>query len=164
MKQKISWFEWFAVVIKEFAAEVATKPQYEVVDFLECKKTGFTKAVIKLSERHTIERYISELIMNNELIGNFDPITVRTLTYLATLEQLQPDYSIVVQKMTTEVDDYILEVKSKKERTTIKKSPSEISKNQKLISKFNPIEANKIGYMAGVRETVKEYQLVRNKT
>ncbi|HCR5123811.1 TPA: hypothetical protein OO122_003114, partial [Legionella pneumophila] len=64
MKQKISWYEWFADMLKEFVAETAKKPQYEIVDIFECKKTGFTKAVIKLSERHTKEKNISDIIMD----------------------------------------------------------------------------------------------------
>lgn len=163
MKQKVSWYEWLGILLKEFKTEIANKPQYEIVDLLECKKTGFTVAIVKLSERHTIEEYICDLINNNELISYFDPITIRTLTYLATLEQLQPDCSIVMQKMTAEVDEYILEIKSKKERCITKTSPSELSKNKVLIAKFNPVEAHRIGYMAGVRETVREYQMVNNK-
>lgn len=98
--------------------------------------------------------------MDNELIENLDTKTVRTLTYMATVERLKPDYSIVVQHMTPEVDEYLLEIRSKSKATTIKKSPSELSKDKELIAKFKPEDANKIGYMAGVRETVKEYQLV----
>ncbi|HAT8648912.1 TPA: hypothetical protein JA989_12280 [Legionella pneumophila] len=160
MKQKIGWYEWFACMLKEFVAETAKKPRYEIVDIFECKKTGFTKAVIKLSERHTKERNISDIIMDNELIENLDTKTVRTLTYIATVERLKPDYSIVVQHMTPEVDEYLLEIKSKSNATTIKKSPSELSKNKNLIEKFNSADANRIGYLAGVRETVKEFQLI----
>ena len=132
-----------------------------MVDIYECKKTGFIKAVIKLAERHTIEKNISDIIIDNEFIEGLDPKTVRTLTYMATVERLKPDYSIVVQQMTHEVDEYILEIKSKKDGTTIKKSSSELSKNPDLIAKFHPLEANRIGYMAGVCETAKEYQMIR---
>ncbi|AMV15183.1 TPA: hypothetical protein KKX32_001263 [Legionella pneumophila] len=159
MRQKIGWYEWFSCMLKEFIAETAKKPQYEIVDIFECKKTGFTKAVVKLSERHIKEKNISDIIMDNELIDNLDSKTVRTLTYIATVERLKPDYSIVVQHMTSEVDEYLLEIKSKFKATTIKKSPSELSKDKELIAKFKPEDANRIGYMAGVRETVKEYQI-----
>lgn len=163
MKQQISWYHWLYVMFKEFISETATQSQYEVADIYECKKTGFTKAVIKLSNRHVVEKNISDIVINNEFIENFDNKTIRTLTYMATVERLKPDYSIVVQQMTNEVDDYILEIKSKNDCTTLKKSPSEITKDKVLIAKFNPVEANRIGYMAGVRETVKEYQLIGGK-
>ncbi|HAT8326966.1 TPA: hypothetical protein GDD11_15215 [Legionella pneumophila] len=162
MKEKISWYEWFAASLKEFMMETAKKPLYEVVDIFECKKTGFTKAVIKLSERHIKEKNIADVIMDNDLISNLDSKTVRTLTYMATIERLKPDYSILVQHMTPEVDEYLLEIKSRNRAETIKKTPSELSKDKEVIAKFNPIDANRIGYMAGVRETVKEYEIKGN--
>lgn len=70
----------------------------------------------------------------------------------------KPDYFITMQKMTDKVDDYILEIQSKHDCITLKKSLSELSKDKELIAKFNPIDANRIGYMAGVCETVMEYQ------
>ncbi|NSL19600.1 hypothetical protein HRQ65_14505 [Tatlockia micdadei] len=164
MRQKISWYNWLFLMFKEFVAETTNRSQYEIVDIYECKKTGFTKAVVKLSERHTIEKNISDIVLDNELIEGLDTKTVRTLTFMATVENLKPDYSIVVQQMTPEVDEYLLVIKSKKNRTTTKKSPSELSRDKDIIAKFDPVEANRIGYMAGVRETTKEYQLIQRKS
>ncbi|MGC1181337.1 hypothetical protein [Legionella sp.] len=160
IKQKIGWYEWLTIMLKEFTAETAKKSKYEIVDIVACAKTGFTKAVIKLSERHTKEQNISDIIMDDELIENLDSRTIRTLTYMATVERLKPDYSIVVQHMTSEIDEYLLEIKSRSKVATIKKSPSELSKDKNLIAKFKPEDANRIGYMAGVRETVKEFALL----
>lgn len=161
MTVRLNWYEWFVLMFKEFMDESRKKSQYSVVDIYECKKTGFIKAVISLSERHTIEKNISDIIIDNEFIEGLDSKTIRTLTYMATVERLKPDYSIVVQQMTAQVDEYILEIKSRKDGTTIKKSSSELSKDPDLIAKFHPTDANRIGYMAGVSETVKEYQLIR---
>lgn len=162
MNEKISWYGWFAAMVNDFMVDAAKRPLCEVVDVFECEKTGFTKAVVKLSERHIKTKNISELIIDNELIENLDPKIVRTLTYMATIEQLKPDYSILVQHMTQEVDEYLLEIKSRHSNETIKKSPSELSKDKEMMAKFNPVEANRIGYLAGVRETVKEYQIIKD--
>ncbi len=149
-------------MFKEFVTETTTKSQYEIVNLYECEKTGFMKAVIKLSERHFVEKNISDIVIDNALLEGFDKKTIRTLTYMATVERLRPDYSIVVQQLTGEVDDYMLEIKSKN-GAAFRKSPSELSKDKNLLSKLTPLEANRVGYMAGVRETVKEYQLFQNK-
>lgn len=163
MFKTINLFNRFFLIIKEFIVETANKSRYEVVDVYDCKKTGLKKAVIKLSERHIIEKNISDIIIDNALIEGLDKKTIRTLTYIATVERLKPDFSIVVQQMTNEVDEYILEIKSKSSCSIIKKSPSEITKDKALIANFNPLEANSIGYMAGVFETVREYQLRHSK-
>jgi hypothetical protein len=163
MAKTMNWYNWFVLMFKKFIGETVNKSRYEVVDIYDCKKTGFKKAVVKLSERHIIHKKINEILMDNQFIEDLDKKTIRTLTYIATIERLKPDYSIVVQQITNEVDEYIVEIKSTSNRSTIKKSLSELSKDKTLIAKFNPLEANSIGYMAGVRETVKEYQMMRSK-
>ncbi len=162
MDSRPSWYDWLITMLKEFTKE-ATKPQHEIVDIYECKETGFTKAVVKLFGRHMIEKNISDIVVDNNFIETLDKKTIRTLTYMATVERLKPDYSIVVQQMSNEVDGYILEIKSKNSGKSLKKSPSDISKDKGLVSKLDPIEANRIGYLAGVRDTVKEYEMLRNK-
>ena len=133
MKHKISWYHWLSLMLKEFIAESKQRPYLEIVNIYECQKTGFTKAVIKLSERHIIEKNISDVIVDNELIAGFDPKTIRALTYMATVERLKPDYSIVVQKMGHEIDDYVLELKSRNDGTKLEKSPSEISQDGQVL-------------------------------
>jgi hypothetical protein len=160
MNQKIGWFNWLAVMFKEFMCENETKSQFEIVDLFECKKTSLTKAVIKLAERHSIEKKISDIIIDDQFIEGLDKKSIRTLTFIATVEMLKPDYSITVQQMTNEVDEYLLEIKSRNNQTTLRKSPSEISKDKQILAKFDPVEANRIGYLAGVRETVKEFQML----
>lgn len=69
-------------MLREFSAEASAKSPCEVVDIYECKKTGFTKAVIKLSQRHTINKNISEIVLDNDLLECLDKKTIRTLTYI----------------------------------------------------------------------------------
>lgn len=154
-------YHWFLSMMKEFVKENKKASYLEIVNIYECPKTSFIKAVIKLSERHVIEKNISDIIIDNNFIDHFDSKTVRALTYLATVEQLKPDYSIVVQKMDGEIDDYILELKTKN-NVTIKKLSSEISRDKELLSKLDPIQAHRVGYMTGACETAKEYQLLKS--
>ena len=164
MKEKISWCNWLVLMFKEFMDETVTKSDCEVVDLIDCEKTGFIKAVIKLAERHTKDRYISDIIIDNEFLESLDKKTIRALTYLATLEQLKPDYSIIVQQMPSEVEDFILEIKSRRNSKIFKKTSTELSNDKDLIAKFCPVDANRVGYMAGVFETVKEYRLICDKS
>ncbi len=159
MKLKTSWFEAFFLLLKEFMTEATAKPQYKVVDIIECKKTGVTQAVIQMVQRHNHIKNVVDIVLDDTLIDFFDSKTVRALTYIATVERLKPEYSIVVQQMTDEIAEYILEIKTRN-NTTLKKSASEISKDHQFIAKFNAVDAHRIGYMAGIWETVREYQLL----
>lgn len=147
------------LLFKEFMSDLVTKSHYQILDIYECKQTGFTKAIINLGGRHSIEKSISDIVTDMNLLEGFDKKTIRTLTYMATVERLKPDYSIVVQQLGSEVDDYILEIRSRNRLEVSKKSPSEVSKDKALLAKFSPIDANRIGYLAGIKETVREFQM-----
>ncbi|MDX1901847.1 MAG: hypothetical protein SFW66_07595 [Gammaproteobacteria bacterium] len=162
MAVKFNLVSWLSLMIKEFIKDTTSNEQIKIVDIYECKKSGFIRAVIKLSSRHTIEKNISDIITDNALLEGLDKKTIRTLTYMATVERMKPDYSVVVQQLQNEVDDYILEVKSKTDKSIMKITPSEISKDKTLLAKFSPVDASRIGYLAGIRDTVKDFQLKSN--
>src|SRR5438552_2183713 len=100
-------------IFKEFVSDSISNSKFQIVDIFECQKSGFIKAVIKLASRHTIEKNISEIVIDDELIEGLDKKTIRTLMYMATVEKMKPDYSIVVQQLGNEVDEYILQIKTK---------------------------------------------------
>ncbi len=114
MNQKMNWLSWLTLMFKEFLHETIAKPQYEVVDVYECKKTGLTRVVIKLAERYSIDKLLSEVLLDDKFIEGLDKKTIRTLTFIATVERFKPDYSISLQQITNEMDEYTLEIKSKK--------------------------------------------------
>ena len=163
MLTNATWVNWFIKMFKEFIAESTTRSRFEIVDIYECSRTGFIKAVVKLSGRHTVEKNISDIVTDNHLIEGLDKKTIRTLTYMATKEKLKPDYLVVTHYLCDEVDEAILEIKSRKHHTVLRKSPTELSKDKSVLSKLSPLDANRIGYLAGIRETIKDFQIKSNK-
>lgn len=160
MRQKVSWPEGLVRLFREFLKDTESKKYHKVVDVLECRKTGVTTVVYLIDGRRTKTRNVVDVVADDTLIEFFEPRTVRALTYIATVERLKPEYSIVVQQMTDEIAEFILEIKSRNQPQTFKKSAQEISRDLNLISRFNAVEAHRIGYMAGVWETVREHQLL----
>lgn len=163
MHQKESWYNWLGQMFKEFIAEKSKETTYKIVDLYECENTGLKKAVIKLSERHIQHKNISEIVADDSLIDGLDSKTVRTLTYIATLEKLTPDFSIVIQKVDGSLDEYILELKSR-DGKIIQKNPIELSRDKALIARLSPVDASRVGYLSGVSETAQEYKLLNNTT
>lgn len=162
MHQKENWYSWLAQLFKEFIAEKLNETSYKIVDLYECENTGLKKAVIKLSERHIQHKNISEIVADDSLIDGLDSKTVRTLTYIATLEKLTPDFSIVIQKVDGKSDEYILELKSR-DGKIIHKNPVELCREKAMIASLSPEDANRVGYLSGVSETIKEFRLVNNR-
>ncbi len=158
--QRINNFtSWLTVMFKEFVSEMKDRSEYEVMDVFECKKTGCKKVIIKLSGRHVVEKNVSEIITDNDLLEGLDKKTIRTLTYIATVEKMKPTYSVVGQQLSEQVDEYLMELQSKNKKATIKKTPIEIAKDKSILEKLGAVDASRIGYLAGVRETVKEFEL-----
>jgi hypothetical protein len=146
-------------MFKEFLAEKIEKSECEILELYECKDTGFTKAVIKLSSRHTIEKYISDIVVDNNFLEAFDKKTIRTLTYMATVERLKPDCSVIGQMIGDAADDYTLQIHSRTDHKRIDKSLAEIVNDKSLLSRLSPIDANRIGYLAGIKDAVDEFKI-----
>lgn len=155
---QMNWVNWLTKMFKEFLVEKIEKSEHEILELLECNKTGFTKAVIKLSGRHTIEKYISDIVIDNDFLEGFDKKTIRTLTYMATAERLKPDYSVIGQQIGEEADDYTVQIHSRVDHKQIDKSLAEIVNDKRLLSRLSPIDANRIGYLAGIKDAVDEYR------
>lgn len=162
MDKKQDRANWLISMFKVFLAETTKERAYEILDIYVSEDTGFTIAQVKLAGRHVVEKNISDIVTDIQFLEGFSKKDIRTLTYLATVEKMKPDYSIVVQHLGSEVDDYILELRSRYGKKVTKKSPSEISKDKALLAKIDPIETNRIGYMAGVKDTVNEFNLKQN--
>lgn len=162
MDKKQDRTNWLISMFKVFLAETTKERAYEILDIYVSEDTGFTIAQVKLAGRHVVEKNISDIVTDIQFLEGFSKKDIRTLTYLATVEKMKPDYSIVVQHLGSEVDDYILELRSRYGKKVTKKSPSEISKDKALLAKIDPIETNRIGYMAGVKDTVNEFNLKQN--
>ena len=152
-------FNQIRLLFREFKNEILKRTQYEILNIYVCQKTSVTKAEIKLAGRHIIEKNIAEIVTDFNLLEGFDKKTIRTLTYLATVERFEPAYSIALQQLGNEVDDYILEIRSKNGKKISNKKASEMTKDKSLIAKFSPLDANRIGYLAGIKDTVKEFEM-----
>lgn len=162
MDKKQDRTNWLISMFKVFLAETTKERAYEILDIYVSEDTGFTIAQVKLTGRHVVEKNISDIVTDLHFLEGFSKKDIRTLTYLATVEKMKPDYSIVVQHLGSEVDDYILELRSRYGKKVTKKSPSEISKDKALLAKIDPVETNRIGYMVGVKDTVNEFNLKQN--
>lgn len=158
MNAQINWINWLGKMLKEFLAEKIEKSEYEILELFECNKTGFTKAVIKLSGRHTIEKYVSDIVIDNDFLEAFDKKTIRTLTYMATVERLKPDCSVIGQQLGEDADDYTLQIHSRTGHKKIDKSLAEIVNDKLLLSRLSPIDANRIGYLAGIKDAVDDFK------
>lgn len=72
--------------------------------------------------------------------------------YLAGLEFSQP------------LQAYIITLKNQQGVIIAKKSASDVSKDSNLVKKLSSEDANRVGYMAGINDTLKENLLLKSES
>lgn len=152
-----NWMQWFVAMTKEFFDE-SSKQKYEIVDDYASPENGKKKVVIKLSSRHTYECSLDEAILSDKFIDGFDKKTIRALTCVAIAEKMSPEYTVFSEQDIN--DEHILKFKAKNGKVSSKLS-SETCKDKEFLSKLSSLDAHKIGYIAGINETVKEFQALK---
>lgn len=134
------------------------KPTVSRFNIFKCPVKGVTKVLIYHADGHVLsEKNLAELINDKHFIATCDEQTARDLTHLAANETQKPNYSLLTQTMGEQSEDCLLHIKSHLDQQILVKRLSEIN-NQTFLSHLSPLDANRIGYLAGVRETVMEYQ------
>ena len=162
MNNKTNWLETFKQSINNFIAESKQKNLFEIVDIINCDTTSNKLAVLKLQGHYTKTMAVKDIVFNDDIINGLPQQAVRALTYLHAIEQLAPEFTIENIQLNAITEDYIVTLKSKhqaKHQTTLQHSAVDLSKDANLIKKLNPKDANRIGYMAGVKATVDEFAL-----
>ncbi|MBP9777558.1 MAG: hypothetical protein KBD25_00085 [Rickettsiaceae bacterium] len=159
--QQLNWLQTLKKSFSDFLSESKNMNSFEIVDITTCEKTGNKQAVLKLHGHYSKTLYVKEIVADNQLINGLSQESVRALTYLSVIEQLAPEYHIANLELNAMTEDYIITIRSKDKKVSNKQSASIFSKNKDLIKKLNSLDANRIGYMAGVKDTVDEYGLAK---
>lgn len=80
---------------------------------------------------------------------------------MSVIEQLAPEYHIENLELNALTEDYIITIRSKDKKAFSKQSASVFSKNKEVIKNLSSLDANRIGYMAGIKDTIDEYGLTK---
>ncbi len=120
------------------------KPHYKLIDILEENEQYII--VIKLINKNiTFNAKPEEILANDNLVDQFSPRDVRTLTYLGYLGINGPKYKILARKLSqNEKINFIL--KKKGEKKIIVKTAEEITRETGIILNMNSEDAKTVGY------------------
>ncbi|MCH9716592.1 MAG: hypothetical protein K0U24_02180 [Gammaproteobacteria bacterium] len=98
-------------------------------------------------------------ILNDLIQEEQREYSVRAITCLVVLEWLAPELQLAGLEFNAKLQEYRVTLKHYNQLIIDKKSASYVSKNAMLIKKLSPEDANRIGYMAGVNDTIQEYAI-----
>ncbi len=97
-----------------------------------------------------------QIILDDTIIDGLSSKETRAITYLAVLERLAPENHLISWELDQILQEYTVTLKDKKNLKVERKSASEISRDKQIINKLTPEDANRIGYMAGINDTLKD--------
>ena len=155
MKKNFKWYGNLKNLYQEFMQDMGNKSIYEIVALEQNDEDKETEVVIRLNGRFVIKRTPQQIILDDKIIDGLSPKAVRAITYLALLEKLSPEYHLISVELDQKVKEYIVTIKHKNSDKLSKLSASQISKNAEVVKKLSPLDANRIGYMAGVNDNIK---------
>jgi hypothetical protein len=101
---------------------------------------------------------LKEILGNEEILQGFSPKDIRNITYLYCLEVLRPNYKIIAQEYSEELQQDIFTLKKIGEDYTLRKTAEEISTDKEFIKQFRQLDAHKIGYNLGEIHSAKDRQ------
>lgn len=154
MKVKDNWFKHIKNLYEEFSLEQSTQNAFEIVGVKKDLK-GDSLFVIKIHGHQTKSMTAQQIILNDSIVDGLSSRAVRALTYFAVLEKLAPDNKLISWELDQLLNEYCITIENREKKvSTI--SASIASKNKSLINKMTPEEANRIGYMAGINDTLRE--------
>ncbi|MDF1646616.1 MAG: hypothetical protein P1U61_06525 [Legionellaceae bacterium] len=142
-------------LLNEFTKEGKQKYPYEVVG-IETKENKKI-LVIQLEGRLIKRKRPEDIVLDDSMIEGLSPKAVRAITYLAVLEQLAPEFQILSLELNQKLQEYIVTLKNHTDDVIEKKSASQVSKDSSLVKKLSPEDANRIGYMAGINDSIQEH-------
>ncbi len=154
MARKGNLFSSIKNLFHEFMQEEKPKYPFDVVGI---ETQGNQKIlVIQLSGRLIERRTPEQVILDDAMVEGLSPKAVRAITYLAVLERLTPKFQLVGLELNQKLQEYMVTLKNYRDLTTEQESASYISKSKAFVEKLSPEDANRIGYMAGLNDAIKE--------
>lgn len=155
MKAKEKWFYNIRNLFNEFAMEQKSKNAFEIVG-IEKSSEDVTYFIVQLEGHITKKMTPQQIILNDSIIEGLSSKETRAITYYAVLEKLAPENQLVSWELDQILQEFTVTLKNKENKKLEKASASKISKDKNIINKLTPEDANRIGYMAGINDTLKD--------
>ncbi|MBA3535175.1 MAG: hypothetical protein H0T84_00970 [Tatlockia sp.] len=154
MKRKVSWLISIKHLFDEFTTEQKSKNPFEIVGIEKKENKSFL--IVRLEGHLTKKMTPEQIILDDTIIDGLSSKETRAITYLAVLERLAPENHLISWELDQILQEYTVTLKDKKNLKVERKSASEISRDKQIINKLTPEDANRIGYMAGINDTLKD--------
>ena len=112
-------------------------------------KTDDEEFLVKIqliNRKLAFDKKPEDILADDEMVDQFSPRDIRTLTYLGYLGINEPKYKILAQRLSEENNQPIFALKKKGNKNIFIKTASEIANEHEILENLASKDAHIIGY------------------
>ena len=130
-------------------------PTYRVVNISKNNKSEYLIKIQVINKNMTLTMKPEEILINDQLVNQFSPIDIRTLTYLGYLDMNSPKYTLLAKRLC-ENDKLIFALQEKGNDKIITTTAEELTNQSKFINRMSPKDANLVGFAVAAESAAAE--------
>ena len=154
MKIKTQMAKFFNHVRNLNKKEVYT-PTYRVVEIFQDEEGDYMVQIQIINKSLAFKSKPEDILAKDNLVDQFSPRDVRTLTYLGYLGVNAPKYKILAKRLC-ENDKLMFAIKKKGDDKVIIKTADQIMQEKEILESLNSQDAHDIGYTFASENVVDE--------
>lgn len=133
-------------------------PSYRLVEIME-SETGEHIVTVQISNKSIVfKTKPEEILAHDNLVDQFSPRDVRTLTYLGYLSLNNPKYKILAQRLSETNDKTLFAIRKKGDKKIIVKTADEILKEKDILDNLSGKDSHLVGYTIASENIIREKQ------
>ena len=121
-------------------------PSLRLIEVNKNKDDDYIVTIQIINKNMTFDTKPEEILAKDDMVDQFSPRDIRTLTYLGYLDINGPKYKILAKRLSESQDKVIFALKKKGEKDIIVKTADEIIKERTIIDQLNANDAHLVGY------------------
>jgi hypothetical protein len=142
--------------LRELNKKDSYTPSYRVAEIFQDEEGDYFVQVQIISKSLAFKARPEELLAKDNIVDQFSPRDVRTLTYLGYLGINSPKFKILAQRLSETNDKLIFAIKKKGHDKLIIKTADEIVKQKEILENLKPEDAHLIGYTFATENVLEE--------
>lgn len=142
--------------LRELNKKDCYTPSYRVAEIFQDDEGNYMVQVQIISKSLSFKAKPEELLAKDNIVDQFSPRDVRTLTYLGYLGINSPKFKILAQRLSENNDKLIFAIKRKGHDKLIVKTAEEIVKEKEILENLRPEDAHLVGYTFATENVLNE--------
>jgi hypothetical protein len=147
MNKLLTWYQNFKKQWHEARELQVLRPSYRLIDISMDENDNYIARIQIISKSITFNSSPEEILASNEMVDQFSPRDIRTLTYLGYLGINSPKYKILAQRLSQN-DQVVFALKKRGSDESVVKTADEIMKDNDVLKALASEDAHLVGYTA----------------